>query len=422
MKGLNAGLRMTEIGVIPENWEVIRLGNEKVCQIAMGQSPPSSTYNKTGEGLPFLQGNAEFGEIFPSPSIYCSNPVKIAEKNDVLISVRAPVGEVNISPSRVCIGRGLAAIRCKPDKTNDLFLFYYLKHMGNKLESISAGSTFKAIRKNDLDQLEILLPPLAEQRRIAGILTTVDQAIEKVDEAIEKTQKLKKGLMQALLTKGIQKGRFKIQDFKDTEIGRIPKEWEIRKLGDVITLCQYGLSMQMNQEGQYPIVKMDDVVNGYVVPDRVKYIDLNKRTFQNFKLEKGDILFNRTNSYELVGRTGIFLLDGDYVFASYLIRLRPNYEIVNPFYLTTYLIFSGEKLRQLATRAVHQANINATTLRKVIIPIPPLKEQQKIAEILSTVDERLESLRNRREKLKRIKKGLMEDLLTGKVRVTNLIS
>jgi type I restriction enzyme S subunit len=393
-------------------WESVRLGDGEVCQTIMGQSPPSSTYNKIREGLPFLQGNMEFGKIFPSPSIYSSGPIKIAEKDDILISVRAPVGEINISPTKVCIGRGLAAIRCEPNRTSHLFLFYCLKHIAKKFDSISAGSIFKAIRKNDLDQLELSLPPLPEQKKIAEILSTVDQAIEKVDEAIEKTQKLKKGLMQELLTKGLGH-----KEFKDTEIGKIPKDREVKQLDDVITLCQYGLSMKMSQKGQYPIVKMDDIVNGHVVADKVKYVDLDKRTFDNFRLEKGDILFNRTNSYELVGRTGIFLLDGDYVFASYLIRLRPDYEVTNPFYLTNYLIFSGEKLRQLASRAVHQANINATTLKKIKIPLPPLAEQQKITEILSTVDNRLELLRKRKERLERVKKGLMEDLLTGRKRV-----
>ena len=143
------------IGEISRRWETVRLGGGKVCQIIMGQSPPSSTYNKLQDGLPFLQGNMEFGEIYPSPSIYCSEPVKIAEKNDVLISVRAPVGEVNISSSKVCIGRGLAAIRCKPNNTNYLFLFCCLKYTAKTFEAISAGSTFKAIRKNDLDQVEI---------------------------------------------------------------------------------------------------------------------------------------------------------------------------------------------------------------------------------------------------------------------------
>jgi type I restriction enzyme S subunit len=134
-------------------------------------------------------------------------------------------------------------------------------------------------------------------------------------------------------------------------------------------------------------------------------------------LDKGDILFNRTNSYELVGRTGIFLLNGNYVFASYLIRLKPKHGIVHSHFLTFYLIFTNDRVRQLATRAVHQANINATNLQKFKLPLPSLPEQKKIAEILSTVDTRLELLRKKREKLERVKKGLMNDLLTGRKRV-----
>ncbi|MCS7144515.1 MAG: restriction endonuclease subunit S, partial [Archaeoglobaceae archaeon] len=97
----------TEIGKIPKDWEVVRLG--EIAEIIMGQSPPSSTYNEDKNGLPFLQGKMEFGEIYPSPKLYCSQPIKIAEANDVLISVRAPVGDVNLAFLRVCIGRGLAA-------------------------------------------------------------------------------------------------------------------------------------------------------------------------------------------------------------------------------------------------------------------------------------------------------------------------
>jgi type I restriction enzyme S subunit len=284
---------------------------------------------------------------------------------------------------------------------------FYWKHITK-----AQGSTLKNINLPLLKSLQIPLPPLPEQKKIAEILSTVDKAIEKVDEAIAKTERLKKGLMQELLTKGIGH-----KEFKDTEIGRIPKEWEVVRLGDVLELCQYGLSVPLKDKGKYPVIRMDEIVNGYVVTDIAKYADLDEETFKNFKLEKGDVLFNRTNSLELVGRTGIFLLDGYYVFASYLIRLRPKHEILHPHFLTFYLIFSQSRLKQLATVAVHQANINATNLKKFKIPLPPLPEQQKIAEILSTVDKKLELERKRKEKLERIKKGLMNDLLTGRRRV-----
>ena len=190
----------TEIGRIPKDWKVVRLGDEMLFEIIMGQSPPSSTYNKSTEGLPFLQGKIEFGEIFPKPIIYCTKPIKVSEKGDILVSVRAPVGEVNISQSKICIGRGLSALRCKPDKISHLFLFYYLKHSGNKLEKISGGSTFKAIRKDDLVRFEISLPPLPEQKKIAEILNSVDERIEAEGKRKERFERIKRGLMNDLLT------------------------------------------------------------------------------------------------------------------------------------------------------------------------------------------------------------------------------
>ncbi len=152
------------IGRIPEDWEVVRLGDKDVAEIIMGQSPPSSTYNNIGEGLPFLQDKAEFGEIYPSPSVYCSKPVKIAELNDILLSVRAPVGDVNIAPFRCCIGRGLAAIRSKNDKLNHLFLFLLLKIQWEKFEVISSGSTFKANKERRYRELS---NPTPTHRRTA---------------------------------------------------------------------------------------------------------------------------------------------------------------------------------------------------------------------------------------------------------------
>ena len=106
----------SSIGKVPRDWDIRELGDEYTAEIIAGQSPPSSTYNKENHGLAFLQGKTEFGDMFPSPTVYCAKPIKLAEKDDVLLSVRAPVGDVNIAPFECCIGRGLAAIRTRKKK------------------------------------------------------------------------------------------------------------------------------------------------------------------------------------------------------------------------------------------------------------------------------------------------------------------
>jgi type I restriction enzyme S subunit len=190
----------TEIGRIPKDWEVVKLGNKELATIIMGQSPPSSTYNREGRGLPFLQGKMEFGDVYPSPVLYCSQPIKIAEPDDILISVRAPVGDVNIAPYRLCIGRGLAAIRFNLNRANHWFYFYYFQKIKNFLENLGKGSTFKAITKEDLESLKVPYPLLSEQQKIAEILSTVDKKLEIERKEKARLEKIKQGLMDLLLT------------------------------------------------------------------------------------------------------------------------------------------------------------------------------------------------------------------------------
>jgi restriction endonuclease S subunit len=200
LKGEYREFKDTEIGKIPKDWRVIKLGDKELFKIIMGQSPPSSTYNKEGEGLPFLQGKMEFKEVYPSPVLYCSQPIKIAEQNDVLISVRAPVGDVNIAPYRLCIGRGLAAIRFNSEKANYWFYFYYLQKIKSFLENLGKGSTFKAITKDDLENLKVPYPLLSEQQKIAEILLMVDKKLEVERNEKTRLERIKQAMMDLLLT------------------------------------------------------------------------------------------------------------------------------------------------------------------------------------------------------------------------------
>jgi len=276
------------------------------------------------------------------------------------------------------------------------------------------GSTRTKLNQSQLKKIIIPIPSLIEQQKIASILSKVDELIQKTDQIIELTQKLKKGLMQRLLTKGI--GHTK---FKETSLGKIPEEWNITNLDNLLSLCQYGLSLPLSDKGTYPIFRMNNIENGYMVTNDIKYIDVNQKIFEQFKLEKYDILINRTNSIDLVGKLGIFLLDGNYTFASYLIRMRTKKEKLNPFFLNLYLntVKMQYRLKSLATPGVGQANINATNLKSIHIPVPAQKEQEKIISIIMELDSKVKHSHYERVKLSELKMGLMQRLLTGKIRV-----
>ena len=153
----------------------VKLGD--ICLINMGQSPESSSYNKAGNGLPFFQGNADFGELYPNVRVWCNAPTKIANINDILISVRAPIGALNISNTKCCIGRGLAALTVKQELCFTRYLWYAISSKIDYLESKGTGSTFKAINKNSLEETEFELPEKIEQQKIASVLDKVSNLI-----------------------------------------------------------------------------------------------------------------------------------------------------------------------------------------------------------------------------------------------------
>lgn len=220
--------------------------------------------------------------------------------------------------------------------------------------------------------------------------------------------------MQELFTKGIGHN-----EFKETKFGVMPSIWRVVKLGDIVSKVQYGLSKTGNPEGKYPIIRMNNLSDGCIDISSLQYVELDEFEYKKYHLEKGDILFNRTNSSDLVGKTSLYNLDGGFVFASYIIRIVCKTEHVLPDYVNSYLNWgrSQDRLKGLATKGVSQSNINAKALKNFDVHLPPVSEQLQISEILSGVENRLCSERMHRDSLEMLKKGLMQDLLTGKVRV-----
>lgn len=169
---------------VPKGWVWTRLGD--FIYLEMGQSPDSKSYNQSNEGMPFFQGKADFGEVHPTPRYWCTNPTKLAYIGDILLSVRAPVGPTNIANIDCCIGRGLAALR-PLTKVHSKFVNYIMINFRQFLENKATGTTFVAVSKVDIENLNIPLPPLAEQERI----------VAKIDELMALCDKLEKQINQA---------------------------------------------------------------------------------------------------------------------------------------------------------------------------------------------------------------------------------
>ena len=156
-------------------YKTIRLSD--FAAINMGQSPKSEYYNYDGDGLPFLQGNRTFGRLFPVFDTYTTNPNKIAEQGDIIMSVRAPVGDLNIAPTKLCLGRGVCSLKAK--NSNQTFLFYLMKHYAKQLIHKESGTVFGSVNRDDIANLEILIPEdEASQQKIAAVLSALDANIE----------------------------------------------------------------------------------------------------------------------------------------------------------------------------------------------------------------------------------------------------
>jgi len=271
-------------------------------------------------------------------------------------------------------------------------------------------------------RLVVPLPPPAEQAAIARILDAVDTALERTRAAVERAREVKRALVQRVFVEGLRG-----EPTKKTPIGRVPRSWQVVPVNSVVTTFQYGLSVPMELKGELPILRMGNIQDGDVLLSDIKFVSLPAKIVAPYRLQRGDVLFNRTNSQEWVGKVGIYRHDTPAVFASYLIRLLPDPTKVDNYYLGHVLgsYPSQCRIKRYATPGVQQVNINATNLGKVLIPLPVgdegLLEQRDIAAMLEAADAVVRSNEPVLLAQQTLKKSLMHDLLTGRVRVTKAI-
>ena len=356
--------------IMRKDWTYKKLGD--VVEITMGQSPSSDSFNNGSEGLPFFQGNADFGKLHPRTRVYCSTPIRLADKDDVLISVRAPIGAINIADRLCCIGRGLAAIRGN-SQVSSLFIYYLLLASRDKLIAQGTGSTFKAIGKDVLRSLEMPIIPLKEQNHIVAELDLLNGILEKQRLQLKELDTLAQSVFCDLFGS--------IDDNKNG--------FPVESLGSVFTLITDGTHQTPEYTEDtvhgYKFLSAKDVVSGTIDWSRIKYIPeyLHKELHKRLAPQRGDILLCKN------GTTGICaLVDTDEVFDIYvsLALLRTTRDLSRKYLVAAINHPSTKRQFDESLKGVGVPNLHLGEIKKARIIVPPNHLQNTFAHRIEAIE------------------------------------
>ena len=371
---------------------------EDICSINMGHSPDSSSYNENGEGMPFFQGNADFGELHPTVRIWCNAPTKVAKCGDILISVRAPIGALNIANEECCIGRGLAALTVTETLCSPKYLWYCLECKVDELNSKGTGSTFKAINKKILAETEIPLPSLEEQRRIATLLDKVSDLIAKRRAQLDKLDLL-------------VKARFG-EMFGDPVLN--PHGYPVHQLADYIeflTSGSRGWAQYFSNEGEY-FITIKNVKNCRITLDNIQHINPpDNAEAKRTKVREGDLLISITAD---LGRTGVVTKEiadhGAYI-NQHLTCIRLNQNAVLPLYVAYYMESdAGKGQFQAKNQSGVKAGLNFNSINTLQIMVPPVGLQNSFITFVELMDKSKLTIQKSLDRLEMLKEALMQQL------------
>jgi type I restriction enzyme S subunit len=408
---------------IPPGWNLVKLGDEKIAlKLRSGGTPLTSNkkYWENGD-IPFVK----IEDITNSKKFLYNTKNKITKlglenssawlvpSNSLLLSMYASFGEVIINKISVATNQAILGIIINEKNTNLDYIFYQLK--GSKkywLENIQEN-TQKNLNAEISKNFPILLPPLKEQQKIASILSNLDELIQKTAQIIEQNQRLKKGLMQRLLTKGI--GHTK---FKETEIGQIPFDWIISTIGQEFTVGSGGTPSRTNPnyfKGDIPWVKTTELDYNYIfdTEEKITKEALKNSSAKFYPKDTFVIAMVGLEAEKTMGRCAILGIDATVNQAC--AAMQTHGQITIPFIFYYYQTLKRKILSIMA--GTKRMNLNLELVKSIKIPVPSIKEQNKITNILKLMDSYLEKNNFTLLMIKNLKKGLMQQLLTGKIRV-----
>ncbi|MGH7203345.1 MAG: restriction endonuclease subunit S [Candidatus Levyibacteriota bacterium] len=333
-----------------EEWVTDKFGSH--TSIIMGQSPDGNSYNKLGKGSPLINGPTEFTNKYPIKIQWTSKPTKICKPGDVLLCVRgSSTGRMNIADDHYCIGRGIAAITSN-SRSDSKYVQYLLELLVNRILRLTSGSTFPNVDKKSLNDIITAFPNRKEQKKIASFLSSIDDWIENLRQQKASLEKYKKGIMQKIFSQEIR--------FKD-ETGKEFPKWEIKKLGDIFINIKSGKD-KPNDYGEYNIYGSTGVIG----------------TSDKYSYEGEFILIARVGAYagklnKVRGKFGV--TDNTLVLESPVpVNMDFFFNLLNTINIRKLVFGSGQPL------------VTSGHLRKIEIKLPCVKEQMKIAEFLSSVD------------------------------------
>ncbi|AAU25747.1 MULTISPECIES: restriction endonuclease subunit S [Bacillus] len=377
-------------------WENGNLSD--IADITMGQSPPGNSYNDIKDGIGLINGPTEFTNKYPVVKQWTSKPTKLCKAGDILLCVRgSSTGRMNIADDEYCIGRGVASIRAKKDKAETSFIYYTLNYKVNQLLQKTAGSTFPNLSSNEIKDMIVGIPLFAEQQKIASILSTWDKAIELKEKLIEQKKEQKKGLMQKLLT-----GKVRLPGFSD--------KWEKKKIGELLEESKViaknpqldkRITVRLNLKG--------------VCKREISTVEKEGATTQYIRKE-GQFIYGKQNLHK--GAFGLIPKELDGFQSSSDIPCFDFKEGVDGLWF--YYYFSRESFYtnlENISSGTGSKRIQPKELYKLTIKLPSLREQQRQSKILECSDKEIYLLEKELETYRKQKQGLMQLLLTGKVRV-----
>jgi len=400
---------------IPSDWEVKELG--KIALVNMGQSPDSENYNEIEEGLPLIQGNADIRNRKSFKRYFTTQLTKVCDEGDLILSVRAPVGSIGEASFKSCIGRGVCAL--KPNKVDKEYLYQLLLNSEDKWKKIEQGSTFTAVSSDDVRKFKLLVPKNeAEQKAIAQVLSTADAAIHTTEKLIAHKELRKKWLMQQLLTgKKRLKGFEKSIGYHKTDLGlKIPIDWTIVKVKDIFSERKETSKDQF----AFPLFSLTIEKGLTEKTDRYERSFLLKNKEDNLYkiIHPNDILFNPMNlRFGAIAKSKIdkIVSVSAYYNSIFLKETQADIDYFEALFKTPIFINLYDRIA--IGSLIEKKRVHLSNFIELEIPIPSKEEQTAIAQVLQAADKEISLLKAKAEKLREQKKGLMQQLLTGKVRL-----